>query len=531
MREPPSSIEILDSTLREGLQAVGVSLSVEDRIKLALLLDEVGVHFIEGGWPGAAEADRTFLRRAKQMGLGAKIAAFTSTRRRELSADSDPILAAVLDVEPDVVVVFGKTWDLHVRVVLGATLEENLEIVRDTVEFFRRQGLAVVFDAEHFFDGYKENRDYALAVVRAAAEAGAETVVLADTNGGSLPHEVYFVTRETVEELRPLGARVGVHAHNDSGCAVANTLMAVMAGAEHAQVTVNGVGERCGNADLAAVVANLELKMGVRALRRPEGLTKLTQLSLLFYELAGLSRNPFQPYVGENAFAHKAGVHVDAVLKCPRTYEHIDPERVGNKRRLVVSQLSGRAALLALASQLGIDVSKSDPRLARALEKIKRAEVEGAGLEESQASVALTLLKEYGAYSPRFELIEWSVETGPGRARARARVRAGSRVVEAESDGVGPVHAVDLAVRRALEEVAPEVARVKLVDYRVSLLGAPKSTSSVVKVAMVLTDGERAWTSGCASTNIVEASVRALVEGLDYYLHLLSKGSAEARES
>ena len=520
----PGEVEVLDSTLREGSQARGVSFDVQGKVRIALELDRVGVAFIEGGWPGSNPKDEEFFRVMRDYSLEhAELVAFTSTRRKGVRADRDPMLGKALEAGTRWVTVFGKAWDLHVREVLRTSLEENLEMVRDTVEFFRAHGVRVIFDAEHFFDGYRENPEYAMEVLKAAVEAGAERIVLADTNGGMLPHQVYEVVWRVVDEL---GSRVaiGLHMHNDSGNAVANTLMGVLAGASHVQVTVNGIGERTGNADLCIVVPNLELKMGVRALRNPEGLRLLKRLSRLVYELAGLEPNPYQPYVGDYAFAHKAGVHIDAVLKNPRAYEHIDPELVGNERRFAVSELSGAANLVAWARQeLGLELDKRDPAVRRALERIKRLEALGYSFENAVASALLILLEELGLRGKPFEVRLWRVmsggeEWGSAKSWAVVKLARGETEEIAAGEGGGPVHAIDEALRAALKRLLPEAGDIRLIDYRVHLPRASKHTASEVRVEITFTDGRDTWTTTAVSQNIIEASLRALVEGVEYHV-------------
>ncbi|AEM38242.1 2-isopropylmalate synthase/homocitrate synthase family protein [Pyrolobus fumarii 1A] len=520
----PKEVEVLDSTLREGSQARGVSFDVQGKVRIALELDRLGVAFIEGGWPGSNPKDDEFFRVVREYSLEhAELVAFTSTRRKGVRAEDDPMLSKVLEAGTKWVTVFGKSWDLHVREVLRTSLEENLEMIYDTIRFFREHGIRVIFDAEHFFDGFRENREYALKVLETALEAGAERLVLADTNGGMLPHQVYAVVSEIVEKF---GSRavIGLHMHNDSGNAVANTLMGVLAGARHVQVTVNGIGERTGNADLCVVVPNLELKMNIRALRNPEGLRLLKRLSRLVYDLAGLEPNPYQPYVGDYAFAHKAGVHIDAVLKNPRAYEHIDPELVGNERRLTVSELSGAANLVAWArEELGLKLDKNDPAVRRALERIKRLEKEGYSFENAVATALLILLEELGLRGKPFEVRLWRVmsggeEWGSAKSWAVVKLARGDREELAAGEGGGPVHAIDEALRGALSRLLPEAGDIRLIDYRVHLPIASKHTASEVRVEITFTDGKRTWTTTAISQNIIEASLKALVEGFEYHL-------------
>ncbi len=519
--DAPKEVEVLDTTLRDGAQAKGVNFDLQAKIRIALELDKVGVHFIEGGWPGSNPKDNTFFKEIKKYELkNAKIVAFTSTRRKNTAASRDPILRQVLDAETEWVTVFGKSWDLHVREVLKTSLEENLNMIADTIEFLKSHGRKVIFDAEHFFDGFKENREYALEVLKTAEEAGADRIVLADTNGGSLPHEVYHIVKEVKEVIKkPLG----LHMHNDSGCAVANTLMGVLAGASHVHGTVNGIGERTGNADLCVLIPDLELKMKIKALKNPEGLKMLKHLSKLVYELAGLQPNPYQPYVGDNAFTHKAGVHVDAVLKIPRAYEHVPPESVGNERRLTVSELSGAANLVGWARrELGLHIDKSDPRVRRALKKIKELEARGYSFDNAFASALLILLEEMGLRGKQFVVEDWRVisegkEFGSAKSWGVVKVSNGETFVEA-GEGIGPVEAIDKALRRALERLAPEASQVKLIDYRVHLPKASKHTESDVRVEITFSDGKSFWTTTAVSRNIIEASLKAIIEGIEYYL-------------
>jgi len=504
-----------------------VSFRVEDKVRLALELDRLGVDVIECGWPSANPKDMQVIKTLRrEYTVEAKIAAFTSTRRPGRRVEDDPIVVNTLRAEPDVVVVFGKAWTLHVTEVLRTSLEENLRMIEDTILFFKDHGLDVIFDAEHFFDGYKQDPDYAMKVVKLADELKVHAVVLCDTNGGCLPHEVHEIVRKVADSLK--NSIVGVHLHNDSGCAVANTLMAVLAGARHVQVTVNGIGERCGNADLCQVLPNLILKLNVRTRRiSSDKLRGLTYLSKLVYELTGLPRNPYQPYVGENAFTHKAGVHVDAVLKCPRAYEHVNPEAVGNTRRFVVSDLSGAATIICKVREiLKVDLSKDDPRVRSALMEIKSLEERGLSFDDATASAVLIILKHLGLYRKMFEIVDWRVVceglSTQSRAWAWVKVKADDRIIIEAGEGLGPVHAADVALRNALAQIYPEVNNVTLIDYKVTLLGIPKHTASTVRVNITFRaeDMDETWTTTSASTNIVEASIDALAQGIDYYLQL-----------
>ncbi len=462
----------------------------------------------------------------REYSVEARLAAFTSTRRPYRKVDQDPVVVDTLKAEPDVVVVFGKAWTLHVREVLRTSLEENLKMIEETIMFFKEHGLDVIFDAEHFFDGYKDDPEYALKVVKLVDELRVHAIVLCDTNGGCLPHEVQKIVSKVSAELR--NGALGVHLHNDSGCAVANTIMAVLSGASHVQATVNGIGERCGNADLCQLLPNLLLKLNVRTRRTTvDKLKNLTYVSKLVYELTGLQRNPYQPYVGDNAFAHKAGVHVDAVLKCPRAYEHVNPEIVGNTRRFVLSDLSGSATIISKVKEmLGIDLRKDDPRVRAALHEIKSLEERGLSFDVAAASAVLVVLKHLGQYRKMFDIIDWRVVCEgiemQSRAWAWVKVKANGRVIIEAGEGLGPVHAADVAVRNALSQVYPEVSNVTLIDYKVTLLGVPKHTASTVRVDITFRaeDTNDTWTTTSASTNIVEASIHALAQGIDYYLQV-----------
>ncbi len=519
--EAPREVEVLDTTLRDGAQAKDVSFDIQAKVRIALALDQIGVHFIEAGWPGSNPKDELFFKEIKNYSFeNAEIVAFTSTRRKGIDVSRDPVLRKVLEVDTNWVTVFGKSWDLHVTEVLHTTLEENLNMIYDTIKYLKEHGRKVIFDAEHFFDGFKRNPKYALKVLRTAMEAGADRLVLADTNGGMLPHEVYNIVKQVRAEFP--NAKIGLHMHNDSGCAVANTVIGVVAGASHVHVTVNGIGERTGNADLCAVVPNLELKLGVRALKNREGLKMLKELSKLVYDLAGLRPNPYQPYVGDNAFAHKAGVHVDAILKNPVAYEHVPPESVGNKRSLSISELSGTANLIGWARrELGLHLDKRDLAVKRALQRIKELENEGYSFDNAVASALLILLEELGLRGKVFKVIDWRVISEGNEASSKSwgmvKIGNGETYLEA-GEGIGPVEAIEKALRRALSNVIPEVENISLVDYRVHLPGVSKHTESDVRVEITFTDGKALWTTTSVSRNIIEASLRALVEGIEYYV-------------
>ena len=520
----PDRVETLDTTLREGTQARSVNFTLQARIKIAQELDDIGVHIIEAGWPASSPKEREFFKLLREFSFkNSKIAAFTMTRRRDRKVTNDENLNAVIESDVSMAVIVGKGWNLHVSAILKTTLEDNLNIITESIEYLRSHGIEVIFDAEHFFDGYRENPEYSLKVLKAAEEASARTIVLADTNGGFLPHQVYAIVSRVVKCIK---TPIGVHMHNDSGNSVANTILAVLAGAKHIQVTVNGIGERTGNADLCQVIPNLELKLGIRTLKKGKsGLRKLTYLSNLVYELAGIPKNPYQPYVGEYAFAHKAGLHIDAILKCRRAYEHIDPSQVGNERLLTVSDLSGRSAVIAkISEELGIVVDKGKKEIIEALNEIKKLGLEEVALDSATATVSLLLLKHLHKYKEKFKIKEWAVISSGDNLRSGAygitKVLVGEETRVEAGEGVGPVHAIDIALRKALEKNYPELGNVRLIDYRVVLPEVARDTASMVRVFMKFSDGAKTWTTTATSRNIIEASLRALIEGLDYYLQL-----------
>ena len=467
-----------------------------------------------------------FFKAVKELGLSrSRVAAFGSTRRKNLPSSLDPPLNSIIEADVPVAVIFGKSWTLHVEHVLKCSLETNLELVQSSIDYLREHGLEVIFDAEHFFDGYKEDREYALRVVKAAEESGARAIVLCDTNGGSLPHEVEEAVRTVRRTLTsPI---IGIHTHNDSGLAVANSLSAVMAGARHVQGTINGLGERCGNADLVQILPNLIFKMGFDALRtdapREEKLRGLRDLAKYVAELSGVALSPYHPYVGDYAFSHKAGVHIDAILKQSRSYEHIDPRLVGNVRRLAVSEQAGRAALLNEARRMGLNMKKDSEVLSKALEEVKRLEAEGYQLDNASATVRLILLRALGYSTERFRVLTWRVmvERGPRhRVEADVTVQANGDVVHGVGEGVGPVHALDLALKNALLRRLPELREVQLTNYKVSVVDTDSGTGAAVRVFIEFSDGKESWACTAYSRNIIEASLKALVEGYTYKLVL-----------
>jgi 2-isopropylmalate synthase len=510
-------IEIYDTTLRDGSQGEGVNFSVEDKCRVAEQLDAFGVDFIEGGWPGSNPRDLAFFERAGSLKLThARVAAFGSTRRHTLTCEEDPSIQALLKAETPVVTIFGKSWLLHVTDALRLSPDQNLEIIGDTVRYLSARVPCLIYDAEHFFDGYKTDPEYALASLRAAASGGPYRIVLCDTNGGSLPETVARVTREVVEQI---DVPLGIHCHNDGELAVANTLAAVSAGAVHVQGTINGYGERCGNANLCAVIPNLELKLGHTVLG-PERLKKLRETSRFVSEIANLSLDSRAAFVGDSAFAHKGGVHVSAVERNPATYEHIPPETVGNRRRILVSDLAGRANLLAKARELGVEINDEQ----RVLDELKRLEHNGYEFEAAEASFELLVSKLRGAHQPYFELLGFRVIDEHRGAlmpmsEATVKVKVGNRVEHTAASGNGPVNALDNALRCALQTFYPSLTEMHLVDYKVRVITSNLSGSaSLVRVLICSGDTHAQWGTVGVSANIVEASWRALVDSVEYKL-------------
>jgi 2-isopropylmalate synthase len=514
MTEATRRIDLYDTTLRDGTQRAGISVSVEDKLKILSRLDRLGVSYIEGGWPGSNPKDAEFFARAQQFDLEtATLTAFGMTRRPNASCDDDPQLAALVESGAPVACIVGKSWTMHVFEALRTTLDENVAMVADSVRWLKEQGLRVFFDAEHFFDGYLEDPGYTLAVVQAATEAGAEIAVLCDTNGGTLPDRVNAIFDEVASRV---DAPLGGHFHNDSGCAVANSLAAVRAGAVQIQGCVNGYGERCGNADLLAIAANLELKMGMRAL--PDGgVSQLTDVSRFVAEVCNLPLETHRAYVGRAAFAHKGGLHVSAVVRTERAYEHVDPSLVGNDRHLLVSDLAGAAAVKARAANLGLEMDSATA--ARALELVKRLEYEGYSFEGADGSLEILLRKAGGWRHSYFEAMGFRAiaerPDGAG-ASAEATVRllvAGERTV-VSAEGEGPVDALSRALRAALRPVYPEIDQFQLTDYKVRVLNPEAATAAKVRVLIETGDGSDTWITVGVSDNIIEASWEALLDSV-----------------
>jgi 2-isopropylmalate synthase len=520
-----SPVVLYDTTLRDGTQGENITLSLADKLRIARLLDEYGMPYIEGGWPGSNPKDVEFFKAAKDIRWSnAKLAAFGSTRHRSNTAEADPNLQELARAETPVVTIFGKSWLLHVTEVLGATPDENLDMIGDSVRFIVERGRELIYDAEHFFDGYAADPAYALSTLRAAREAGARTLVLCDTNGGTLTTQLVRVlgeVRAAIEGDRGNGLTWGIHTHNDAELAVANSLAAVQAGARHVQATINGYGERCGNANMVSIIPGLALKTEHELLPAGGGdLRALTELSRAVAEIANVAPNDYQPYVGRSAFAHKGGVHGAAVAKVARSYQHIDPTAVGNAGRLVVSELGGRANTAIRAQQLGHQLDGVvEPAVLSTL--IKRLESEGLSFEGAEASFELLIRRHQADYRPPFRLVDYTclVEQRAGaelRAEATVKVEVDGELLHTAADGNGPVNALDAALRKALRAFYPELDSVHLYDYKVRILDSGAATGARTRVTIESTDGALEWSTMGSDTNIIAASATALGDSLEY---------------
>ena len=513
-----SQIQIYDTTLRDGTQSEGFTLSSNDKVRIAQKLDDLGVAFIEGGWPGSNPKDVEFFERARDLQWkNALIAAFGSTCRVKGGPEDDANIKALLDSQTPVCTIFGKTWTLHVKDVLLTTLEDNLRIIEQSVAYLKSNNKRVIYDAEHFFDGYKADSSYAVETLKAAIRGGAETVVLCDTNGGTMPWEV----EQIIRDLKPiLNHPFGIHTHNDSECAVINSLTGVRAGAMQVQGTINGVGERCGNANLVSIMADLELKMGYQCL--PAGkLDCLYELSHFVVEVANITPDEHLPFVGKSAFAHKGGVHVAAMRRSAKSYQHIEPELVGNKMRVVVSDLSGRGNLLSKAEEHGVEVEGAE--VLPVLTEIKELESRGFSFEAAEASVAMMLKRQEYGYKPPFELVDFfvNVEHRQGRgifAEAMVKVRVQGELLHTAAEGNGPVNALDNALRKALIGYYPQLTNFHLSDYKVRILDSDHGTEAITRVLIDTRNSTSRWSTVGASTNIIEASWRALADSMEYGL-------------
>jgi 2-isopropylmalate synthase len=509
-----------DSTLRDGAQAQGVSFTVEDKLKIVQRLDGLGIGYIEAGNPGSNPKDLEFFEQVSALKLKhATIIAFGSTRKVGIAAAEDRNLQSLLSANTTAVAIFGKSWDYQVTDILRTTLQENLNMIADTIGYLKSQGKEVVFDAEHFFDGYKANPEYAMQTLQAAAEAGADVLCLCDTNGGTFPDEVSVITKTVVGSFK---VQVGIHCHNDCEMAVANSIAAVQAGAVQVQGTMNGIGERCGNANLCAIIPNLQLKLGMQCIPS-DNMAELTSAARFVSEIANMIFNDKAPYVGNDAFSHKGGMHIDAVSKNPTSYEHINPEKIGNVRHILVSEVAGRSALLSKINTVDASLNKDSADTKRILEHLKFLEHEGYQFESAESSFELMMQRQLGKLSPFFTLKEYKVIThAPAsdgvNSSASIRIAVGEQEETTVAEGDGPVNALDKAVRKALERFYPAINEVKLIDYKVRVLDSDKATAAKVRVLIESADQYESWTTVGVSTDIIDASWLAMLDAIEYKL-------------
>lgn len=517
-------IEIYDTTLRDGAQTEDISFSVEDKLRIVEKLDELGIHYIEGGWPGANPKDEEFFKRAKKIKLTNSIlTAFGSTHRASFKVNNDPNIKALLAAKTPVVTIVGKTWDFHVKEALRVSLQTNLGLIYNTIAYLKKRIQRVLFDAEHFFDAYKANHEYALKSLEAAVSAGADCLVLCDTNGGTLPHEVERIIKEVKSQIPDPKSQIGIHAHNDSECAVANSIVAVESGATQVQGTINGLGERCGNANLISVIPSLKLKLKYDCISADK-LKKLKEVSRFVSEIANMSHFKRQPYVGDSAFAHKGGIHVSAVQRHPETYEHIKPELVGNYQRVIISELGGRSNVIRKAREFNLNIDPDSPRIEKIVQQLKELENQGFQFEGAEASFELLMRKELKMHKKFFNLIgarvivEKRKEGEVPFSEATIMVEVNGRLEHTAATGNGPVNALDNALRKALEKFYPQLKEVKLLDYKVRVLTAGEGTAAKVRVLVESGDNTHKWGTVGVSENIIEASWQALVDSIEYKL-------------
>ncbi|MFQ5441697.1 MAG: citramalate synthase [Thermodesulfobacteriota bacterium] len=522
MAKRKKRVELYDTTLRDGTQAEEISFSVEDKVRVALRLDDLGIHYIEGGWPGSNPRDIEFFQAMKGQRLkNSTLVSFGSTRKGGIKAAGDANIKALLKSGAPTAALVGKTWKLHVHKALRVSLAENLDMVYDSVSYLKKRLDRVFYDAEHFFDGYMEDPEYALKTLQAAMDAGADFIVLCDTNGGTLPFDIERIVGEVVTGT---GRPIGIHAHNDIDTAVAATLAAVRAGAVMVQGTINGFGERCGNADLCSIIPALRLKMGIDCITGAR-LTRLRGASRFVYEMANVSYRKHQPYVGESAFAHKGGLHVSAVSKSPETYEHITPELVGNRQRVLVSDLSGRSNILYKAREYGVDIESKAPAVREILEQLKTLENQGFQYEGAEASFEILMQKALGKKERYFKLLGFRVideketDTEAPHSEATIKLEVGGEVEHTAAEGNGPVNALDMALRKALERFYPSLKEVRLLDFKVRVLAGMQGTAAKVRVLVESGDGVDKWGTVGVSENVIQASWRALVDSLEYKLY------------
>lgn len=515
-------VKIYDTTLRDGNQSEDVSFSIEDKIRITEKLDELGVHYIEGGWPSANPKDLRFFKEAKKLKLSnSQLVGFGATCRPRTSPSRDAQVKQLLMADTELFCIVGKTWDLHLKKVLGVSFEENLRMIRETIEYLTERGKGVFFDAEHFFDGFRENPSYALECLSSALEAGAKVICLCDTNGGTMPNELLFAIKEVRANFN---VPLSIHSHNDAGLAVANSILAVENGVEIVQGTINGLGERAGNADLCVVIPNLQLKLGYKCLP-PSSLKKLREVSHFVWELVNRSPEPHQPYVGDSAFAHKGGQHINAVLKDSRTYEHIEPEKVGNKRRTLVSEQAGTSTIAHKAKEYGVRLDRRHPVTRMVLDEVKKLEDQGYQFDAAEASFELVMNKALNRRKRYFQfkgfrvISEKRAEDPVPRVEATIMLEVGNKIEHTAAEGVGPVNALDNALRKALLRFYPSLREVRLIDYKVRVLPSGEGTASKVRVLIESTDGKDYWGTVGVSDNIIEASWQALIDSIDYKLY------------
>ena len=516
-----SKVHLFDSTLRDGAQGEGISFSVQDKLNIVRALDELGVSFIEAGNPGSNPKDLEFFVEAKKLNLvNSRLVAFGSTRRKDITVVEDSNVRSLLSADTEYVAIFGKTWDFHVTEILKATLEENLAMISDTIRFLSAEGRRVIYDAEHFFDAYRANADYAMATLKTAADAGACVLVLCDTNGGTLPDEVRDLTAVVVKAF---GVPVGIHCHNDAGMAVANSVLSVRAGASQVQGTLIGFGERTGNANLSTVAADLELKLGTPCL--PVGkISSLTQVARRVAEIANISLEGGMPFVGHNAFAHKAGMHIDAVTKNPKAYEQIPPESVGNERTFLMSEVAGRSMIIEKIRKFDPEIQKDSPVAAQIVARVKELEHAGYQFEGAEGSFELLVRKNIGKYKPFFDLQyykiigEQKLHSASATAFAQIKIAVEGEMAITAGEGDGPVHALDVALRKALEKFYPGVRQIRLTDFKVRVLDSKSATAAKVRVLIESTDGENLWSTVGVSSDMIEASWLALVDSFEFKL-------------
>ncbi|MDD4981957.1 MAG: citramalate synthase [Candidatus Omnitrophica bacterium] len=515
-----NQVKIYDTTLRDGSQGEGISYSVTDKVRIAQELDMLGVHFIEGGWPGSNPKDMEFfLRMSKVKLVNSKLAAFSMTRRLNMKAKEDPNIKALVKSQAEVITIVGKTWDLHVRDVLKTSREENINMIRDTVKFIVSEGLDVFYDAEHFFEAYTSNKEYALKTLIAAQDAGASALCLCDTNGGTLPQEISKIVGEVRKRV---GVSLGIHCHNDAGVAIAGSLAAVLAGCDMVQGTINGIGERCGNADLIPIIANLQLKMGINCIKE-EKLKELTHVSHYISEISNMKQRNEQPYVGQSSFAHKGGMHINAITKNPKTYEHIDPALVGNSRRILVSELAGKTGVLIRAKDLHLDLTRDTPETKKILKLVQKLEHRGYHFEAAEASFEILMKRALKKYKKFFELEGFRVVVERHldkkiTTEAIIKIKVRGKKEHTVSMGDGPVNALDNALRKALKEFYPNLSKMHLCDFKVRVLDEKAGTAARVRVLIQSQDEKDTWNTIGVSENIIEASWQALLDSVEYKL-------------